>query len=373
MIIAQIERDLLKIWISIKKALPLFLIVLVVMSPLLFLLDKNTLAPAPPPIDEPGIEIGIEQNLRSDLSLWNYETTGIKAIWFDSKDDLLEALTNQEMDYALTSTEIGELQLLVGKSKRVKDFLADEIVTFLASGTNTPVVVASHETGAKGHSNSPKIAWAAVVALIVFISIVSSFLVWEERAMGYLEELIASPASHLSIMISKLLAVLITVGGAFVALFVIVLLFTAGIALFGDASDVVAQGAGESTRSGSGLTVSTAAYILSVIAGISSVAAILVIIQLTIRDRMIISLVTLTFNVPLFFLPLIVPVEAFADASWAWMLPVVNIYGDLSYAMLQGDASYSFFPGMIVNLITLCAVIAIGAISVGRIKDWPSR
>ena len=373
MIIAQIERDLLKIWISIKKALPLFLIVLVVISPLLFMLEKNTQPPVAEPEDV-SVSIGIEQKLESELSLWNYDFADISPVWFEHKEDILRALSDKDISYALTSSDSGALQLFVGKSTLVKDVLADGIVTFLMTGTDLPVAIESYESDAHKHSNSPKFAWAGVVALIVFISIVSSFLVWEERAMGYLEELIASPASHLSIMISKLLAVLIAVGGAITALIVVVLLFTVGMAFFGDSGSFVSQSAAEASGSSdSPLSISTVAYILSVVAGVSSVAAILVIIQLTIRDRMIISLVTLTFNVPLFFLPLLVPVQAFTDASWAWMLPVINIYGDLSYAMLQGDPSYSFLPGMLVNLTTLCAVILIGAVSVGRIKDWPSR
>lgn len=374
MIIPQIERDLLKLWRSIKQALPLFFIILVVLSPLLLVMETDSSSSEPTQPLGPTLSVGILNELKSDSLELNPGISGASKIWFEDMESALSSLSSGDIDYAITSDDKGSLKIHLGQEKSIGNALDDELVWLTFAGTQDPIVVEHRATESASRTSSPQIAWAGAVALIVFISIVSSFIVWEERAMGYLEELIASPASHLSIMISKLLAVLIIVGAGILLLAVVALAFTIGITWFGDGDSIAVQHAVSSSGAGgSSFSASTLAYILAVIAGISSVAAILVIIQLTIRDRLVISLVTLAFNVPLFFLPLLIPVGSFENASWAWMIPVINIYGDLSFAMLQGDPSYSFFPTLMVNASTLCVVILVGAFSVGRIKDWPAR
>src|SRR5690554_1428435 len=131
MIFPQIERDLLKLWRSIKKSLPLFFVISVVLSPLLLVLeadgDLSDKDPSPPA--EHAVTVGIPEALKIDGFISNKWISNATNLWFDDKRELFGSLSVGDIDYAVTSNEFDSLQLHLGKQKRIEDALDDRVVS----------------------------------------------------------------------------------------------------------------------------------------------------------------------------------------------------------------------------------------------------
>ncbi|WP_342632780.1 hypothetical protein [Marinobacter alkaliphilus] len=372
MIAAQIAKDFAKIRYSLAKAIPLFLLAVVIIVPIALILNQAVKSsPAAKP-----------QSTQSILISDGLQSTSLAGHFSGRKDiDVRYEPSTSAIESAIQEREArlgilpgdspGSAVMLIRPGEDVADLMSEFKMSLLLSGADTQITL-EHVARGADQSTGAGAAWAILVTFIILSNMISSFLVWEERSKGYLEELIASPATHTSIMISKLFAVLLACAAVVLPVIILGVIVTLGMALTGSGESL-----SDSFRIFADLNAAVyldlAFFAFAIMFAIATVCAIMVVLQITLRDRMVISTLQMILSVPLFFVPVVLPSSLFENATWAWAIPVVNIYADLSYAMVNNLSGYSFMPMMATNIIATGLVIAVGRFAVSRIREWPAR
>ncbi|KRW83656.1 ABC transporter permease subunit [Marinobacter sp. P4B1] len=374
MIAAQIAKDFAKIRYSLAKAIPLLLLAIAIVIPIALILDRSVQGENTPAPDTGNTKypVVISQSLQTSGLAQALAGNDALSVRFEQSAALIKQdIRDRKARFAITQDDAGHVVMLTRSAADAGIILNEASIPISLSGDETSITVKTI-SGLNDQSAGAKAAWAILVTFIILANMISSFLVWEERSKGYLEELIASPATHTSIMISKLFSVMLACAAVvlpIILLGVIVVL----VASFAGSGESVSDSFRIFANLSASAYLDLAFFAGAIIFAISTICAILVVVQITLRDRMVISVFQMVLSVPLFFVPVVLPAYLFENASWAWAIPVVNIYADLSYAMVNSLSDYSFMPMMATNIIATGLVIAVGRFAVARIREWPAR
>jgi ABC-type Na+ efflux pump permease subunit len=315
----------------------------------------------------------------------------IEIEYFDEIEPLREAIKQRDVRYGLLGAS--ETSLVIGIQGRtaIGDLIQKEVLAPYFGEEQYSVSFESVQ-GDQPKRFQALMIWFAFIFLLNTGGKLCNILVWEERAKGYLEELIASPASRLDILVGKLFAVLASSAAFCVGVVSMLLIALVGAAtvfilnnsfLLGLVSEGSAT-AGASAEPANAMDIAgsvvafTDPWVVLLVIASSFLAlliatSVLVVVNFIVKQQATLRFVVTPLILLVYVTPWLVPFEVVSEMEFHWAFPVFNIYFTSVFASLHESAVTEWLAAMAVNGLTFSVVLAMAVYVLSRIQDWPAR
>jgi hypothetical protein len=391
--IAIFQKDLLLIWRTFRRYIIFGIAVLVIAATAFVIWGTQASQGGAPVASDTSYQLGVNASAVPSALLDEFQLSErFDVTEYPTQKALHDAFRQKEIDFALDYGN--ELILFSGqRASEITDLIYKEALT-LTIGGGKYVVKLKGIPGKQQDMVGSFALWFAVIGLMMIGSGLCNILVWEERAKGNLEELVASPISKAGIIIAKLASVLtstafLCIGVAFVvgiffviAATIVVMnsnsLLKATIEQMASTSQKVSpetpnavEVAGEliswADLGGVGLTAATVFF------GILALTTLLVVINFLVREQATLRFIITPLVLAVYGVPWIVSHETAGEVPGYWAFPVVNIYFTSAHQAFNEVTNWLWVWPLSANFAFFLMVLLVGVYLVGKVEDWPAR
>lgn len=315
-------------------------------------------------------------------------------VLYDSKESLEQGIKTENLRYVVDVNE-GALEIGLKNQSDMARLVQSQIIGVSLQGLDNDLRITSF-TDKDPRRYQSFLIWFGFIGLLMIGNSLCNILVWEERAKGNLEELVASPVSRIQIILAKLSSVLATTVGMCLGSIVVIAVFSIvamtviimnndsllhlTLGSMGQQAVEGNQGAFDASAVDvAGAFVSWANFskiglmLLSIFFGLLALTTLLVVINFLVREQATLRFVITPLVLLVYGIPWVISFETASGLDLHWIAPVVNVYFTSAYEIGNQVGPFVWLPTAMVNASAFLLILGIGVYLVGKLEDWPSR
>jgi len=395
-VLAILHKDLQLVWRTFRNYIVVGLAVIVIGAALFYFWGSHTSAKQALEGHQRNV-LGIDVSSVPAATTATLKQSGhFKVVEYASMDDALTAKGEEEVDYALTAGDL-ELTLHLPSYTDLSLLVKAQAMDVSFSDVDQPLTFKT-DNKANPDRFGTMLLWFGFVALLMLGNSLCNILVWEERAKGNLEELVASPATKVQIIVAKLSSVLLSTAGVcfglmallillgLISVTIVVLRTESLMAMVQDLLSVSPEGVVSTAQASTPSVMDVAGAVLSwvnitngtlmtgtVFFGLLTLTTLLIAINFLVKEQATLRFVITPLVLLIYGIPWVVKFPVAAELSFYWAIPVVNVYFTSAVESLAEPSATFWLPAMLTNAIAFLGALGVSVYMVGRMEDWPSR